>query len=317
MKKRSISKQLFSLLATGGKLEHLTNLVRKDPYLDMEFRGDCVMVYYRGGRLLTVYDVDKYEALASEYYSSKSELRLEAKTDSFSKYISQAKQLIDIHESDNKQKLGEKEFQQRVVYENNLSVTATNTDYFIADVEWADNETLGGRADIIAFRWNHLEHSKRTLQMTLIEVKQGEHAVETTERKSKNGKVSISAGLKKHYEDFLQFKSNPKYVRDVSQDMLTVLKQKVDLGLVKGLENLFVKGKEDIWPEIDPLPDFIFLLANYHHYSSMLARECKNLPNDCKFFMSSFMGYGLYKDFVKTKKEISEIFPSVFNINEH
>jgi hypothetical protein len=317
MKKRSLSQHLFSLFVTGGKLQHLTDLVKNDPYLDMEFRGDCVMIYYRGGRLLTIYDVDKYEELALEYYPPKSELHLEAKTESLFDYISRAKQLVDAHESGNKQKLGEKEFQQRIVFENNLSVNASNTDYFIADVEWADNESLGGRADIIAFRWNHLEHSKRILQMTLIEVKQGEHAVETKEGKGKNGNVSISAGLKKHYADFLQFKSNPEYVKDVAEDMLIVLKQKKDLGLVKGLENLFMKGKENICPEISADPDFIFLLANYHHYSSILARECQELPDDCKFFMSSFMGYGLYKDFVKTKKEIRDIFPSVFNIYEH
>ena len=316
MKKRSISQYLFSLFANGGQLEFLTDLVKKDPYLDMEFRGDCIMIYYRGGKLLTVYDIDKYEELAPEYYSSKSEQRLKATTDNMFEYICQAKRIIDIHESGNKQKLGEKEFQQRVVFENNLSVTASNTDYFIADVEWADNESLGGRADIIAFRWNHMEHSKRTLQMTLIEVKQGEHAIETKEIKDKNGQISFSAGLKKHYEDFIKFKSNSEYVNDVAKDMLTVLKQKVDLGLIKGLEKLFVKGSNEVYPEINSTPEFLILLSNYHHYSTILSRECKELPNDCKFVLSSFMGYGLYKDFVMTKKEMKEKFPTIFKSHE-
>ncbi len=316
MKKRSISQYLFSLFAIGGQLEFLTDLVKKDPYLDLELRGDCVMIYYRGGKLLTIYDIDKYEELSPEYYSSKSEQHLKATTDNLFEYICHAKRTIDIHESGNKSKLGEKEFQQRVVYENNMSVTATNTDYFIADVEWADNESLGGRADIIAFRWNHMEHSKRTLQMTLIEVKQGENAVETKKNKDKDGQTSISAGLKKHFEDFIKFKSNSEYVNEVAKDMLTVLKQKADLGLIKGLEKLFIKGNNEVYPEISPTPDFPILLANYHHYSTKLSRECKELPNDCKFILSSFMGFGLYKDFIKSKKEMEELFPTIFISHE-
>ena len=46
MKKRSISQDLFSLFAVGGQLEFLTDLVKKDPYLDLELRGDCVIIYY-------------------------------------------------------------------------------------------------------------------------------------------------------------------------------------------------------------------------------------------------------------------------------
>ena len=317
MKKRSISQNLFSLFAKGGKLEFLTDLVKQDPYLDMELRGDSIMIYYRGGRLLTVYDIDKYEELAPEYYISKSEQCLKATTDNLFEYVCQAKRIIDVHESGTKQKLGEKEFQQRVVFENNLSVTASNTDFFIADIEWADNESLGGRADIIAFRWNHMEHSKRILQMTLIEVKQGEHAVETKKTIDKDGRILISAGLKKHYEDFIKFRNNSEYVNDVAKDMLTVLKQKADLGLIKGLEKLFKKGNDDVYPEINPQPDFLILLANYHHYSTKLSQECKELPNDCKFILSSFMGYGLYKDFIKSKKEMEEIFPTIFISYEH
>jgi hypothetical protein len=148
--------------------------------------------------------------------------------------------------------------------------------------------------------------------MTLIEVKQGENAVETKEIKDKNGQTSFSAGLKKHYDDFIKFKENTEYVNEVAKDMLTVLKQKADLGLIKGLEKLFVKGDNEVNPELNPTPDFLILLANYHHYSTILSRECKELPDDCKFILSSFMGYGLYKDFIKSKKEMEELFPTVF-----
>jgi hypothetical protein len=94
--------------------------------------------------------------------------------------------------------------------------------------------------------------------------------------------------------------------------MLCIIKQKRDLGLVKGLDYLFNNsaGKE-IEPIIEDNPDFIFLLANYHHYSSSLSKECKKLPKNSKFYLSSFMGYGLYKDFILTKDKLQVIFPNL------
>ena len=175
-----------------------------------------------------------------------------------------------------------------------MSVNAENTDYFIADVEWADNGKLGGRADIVAFRWNHLEHRNRVIQLTLIEIKQGENAIKGR------------SGLSKHYEDFLKFRLDARYVESVADDMLRVLKQKIELGLVKGLDKLFEDGNhQQKTPKIESEPDFIFLLANYHHYSTVLQKECENLPDDCKFINASFCGYGLYKDLIKTKNEIN------------
>ena len=86
--------------------------------------------------------------------------------------------------------------------------------------------------------------------------------------------------------------------------MLGVLKQKYQLRLTKGLENLFLDRGKDICPELEDEIDFVFLLANYHHYSSALREECEFLPDECKFYIASFMGYGLYKDRIYTKKEV-------------
>ena len=175
MKKRSISKGLMEIL----KKDYLkiTEYVRISPYLDMEMRGNCVMVYYRGGKILTIFEDKIMEGLAVEYHKDKNEKLLVPHIETIEDYFAKAMHIIDIHEAFAKSKLGEKEIQQRVVYENNLSVNADKTDYFVADVEWADNDILGGRADIIAFRWNHMEHRKRLLQLTIIEVKQGEEAI--------------------------------------------------------------------------------------------------------------------------------------------
>lgn len=313
MKRRSISSNLFEKLNDDGSYHEITKLVKVDPYLDMEMRGDDgVMIYYRGGKILTIHEQQGLIGLDENYYSKEDEI-LNPKIENIFGYICKAKHIMDVHESKEKSKLVEKEFQQRVVYENNLSANADNTDYFIADVEWADNDTLGGRADIVAFRWNHMEHRKRILQLTLIEVKQGDGAIETYETKNKKGKSGLSAGLCKHYEDFLKFRDNKDYTKDVAKDMLIVLKQKKELGLIKGLDKLFVSGEKEVEPEIMENPEFIFLLANYHHYSSALQCESESLPDKSKFYLSSFMGYGLYKDFVVTKNKLKEYFPNVFN----
>lgn len=312
MKKRCISESLLGML-NNGIYKTVTEIVKVDPYLDMEMRGDDgVMVYYRGGRILTIHETDGLTGLDKEYYPANYVGSLVPNTGNLLEYLSNAKHLIDIHEvNGKKRKLGEKEIQQRVVYENNLSVNAENTDYFIADVEWADN-VLGGRADIIAFRWNHMEHRKRQLQFTMIEVKQGDGAIATSETIDKNGNPVPLPGLKKHYDDFLELKKDKEYFNEVALDMLRVIKQKIDLGLVKGLNYLFRNSAgEEVEPKIEDLPDFIFLLANYHHYSTSLSKECKKLPKNSKFYLSSFMGYGLYKDFVFTKDKLQELFPKI------
>lgn len=314
MKRRSISTTLFDKLNEEGIYHEITELVKIDPYLDMEMRGeDGVMIYYRGGKILTIHEQLGLIGLDENYYTKDDDTNLTPHVENILDYLCKAKHIIDVHESCEKSKLAEKEFQQRVVYENNLSANADNTDFFIADVEWADNDTLGGRADIVAFRWNHMEHRKRILQLTLIEVKQGDGAIETYETKNKKGELMLSAGLCKHYEDYLRFKENKDYVKDVAKDMLIVLKQKKELGLIKGLDKLFVSGEKEIEPELIDKPEFIFLLANYHHYSSALKSESEKLPDDSLFYLSSFMGYGLYKDFVVTKKDLIERFPNVFN----
>lgn len=308
MRKRSISTTFFELFKEGGRFHQIIELVKIDPYLDFELRGNSVMIYYRGGKILEIKEKGlEFVALTDNYYTEECQIKCPVPSiDNIQDYFSKVKYVVDYHEFYGKSKLGEKEFQQRIVYENNLSVNADNTDYFIADVEWEDDK-LGGRADIVAFRWNHMEHKERKIQMTLIEVKQGEKAIQT-----KKGNKKSSAGLNKHYEDFQNLIHNKEYLANVRRDMYNVLIQKRDLGLIKGLEKLdkTSAGEEKI-VEIDSQPEFLIALCNYHHYSDVLAIECEKLPSDCKFILSSFMGHGLYKDFIRTKEEMQKEFPNV------
>lgn len=284
-----------------GKFHVITECVKEDPYLDFEMRGNSVMIYYRGGRVLCISDNGTIVGLAPEYIINEEIPVPQPDLNDITNYFSKAKNIVDKHEQNERiAKLREKEIQQRVVYENNLSVNAQNTDYFIADTEW-QNSDLRGRADIVAFRW-HRSGNKRPskVQLTLIEIKQGANAIKG------------DCGLVEHYSDFLNLKGNAELTKELGKDMLTILIQKQNLGLIKGIDQYLINGKV---PQIVEEVDFVFLLANYHHYSTNLRQEIQKLPKDSKFFVSSFTGYGLYHQFVKTKEELINLFPFVFKDN--
>ena len=306
MKKRSLSEAFLADFKENGKFAKVTELAVCDPTLDFEMRGDSVMLYYRGGKILEIKETGGIDGLDTNYSKG---ICLTPNMDELDTYIYKAKSLIDKFQLDVKNHLGEKEYQQRIVYENNQSVNAEDNDFFIADVEWADS-TLDGRADIVAFRWDHMRHAKREVQMVIIEVKQGENSIKTRSN-------TADASLKKHYDDYLRFKVQTEYVKDVAKDMLIILHQKYLLGLVKGLENLFVN---DELPTIEDGIDFICLLANYKPYSRLLYDELSAMDDDkykdCKFFVASFMGYCLYKDFILTKDELKKKYPQVKGFNK-
>ena len=99
MKKRSISDELLHSLMKTGVYHEITDIVRADPYLDMEMRGDDgVMVYYRGGKLLTINENKGLIGLDEEYYPEYHKARLSPQIESIFEYISNAKRIIDIHE---------------------------------------------------------------------------------------------------------------------------------------------------------------------------------------------------------------------------
>lgn len=79
MKNRAISENFMNALLSG-EFKHIIEIVKVDPSLDMEMRGDSVMVYYRGGgRILTINDLSivpnrsKLEGM-DENYSNETKL---------------------------------------------------------------------------------------------------------------------------------------------------------------------------------------------------------------------------------------------------
>lgn len=327
MKARHITESFLCELKQGV-FKPIVDFVRVDPSLDLELRGNTVLIYYRGGKILSITEPKDTDscvtngdlylgALDPKYFKNKSGIRtcVMPSIRSIDMYFAEAKHIIDLYESTVRRHLGEKEIQQRVVAENNNSVNADQTEFFIADMEWGDSSGYSrgykGRADIVAFYWGHNEHRSKKLKMFLIEVKQGYNAIKTNNPNTSKE----SPGLLKHYHDYESFCKDSDAVSSTKLDMLEVLRQKTELGLVFGLDNLFKKetgGKLSAKRvKIEDNVEFVFLLANYLHFSDQLQNELKHIKEGCKFFCSSFMGYGLYQRYIVSKHTI-ERYPSIF-----
>ena len=297
---RKISKEFKEELLKRS-LHGLLKYIQEDDTLDLELRGKEIIVYYRGGALLSIEERnDKtyaWNPLNAEYKKGKASMPTACVKD-FENYIPQAKHVIDKYiVCGPKNHLGEKEIQQLVVKENNYSPNSNDTDFFIVDVEYQDNDR---RFDLIALRWDSNSASRQLNKVSLatIEVKQGTKAIRTTISR----KEEISRGLKQHQEDFNKFIEDSARKKEFMDDMLIVFKQKCELGLIKGnpkIENL----KEDSELVLVGDLDFICLLANYKTASDNLKNELAEME-DCRFFTSSFMGYGLYAYNIINKEEI-------------
>ena len=280
-------------------LHNLLKYVQEDYTLDLELRGNEITVYYRGGALLSIEEKDgtfNWKPLDSKYKIGKTHMPT-AKVEDIDNYIPQAKHIIDKYiVCGPKNHLGEKEIQQLVIKENNYSQNSNDTDYFIVDMEYQDRDR---RFDLIALRWDSTSTKRKSnnVSLAIIEVKQGIKAIRTTI--SKKGK--ISPGLKQHQEDFNKFIEDPTRKKEFMDDMLIVFKQKCELGLVKA--NKIKDLKEDSELVLVGDLDFICLLANYKTASDNLKNELAEME-DCKFFTSSYMGYGLYSHNIINKEEI-------------
>lgn len=292
---RSLTKNLFNELK-NGELHSLLEYVQNDDTLDMEFRNNSITIYYRGGNLLSVTESKKndnsyqytWKGINEDYLKGYKQKHEDA--EQFEEYIPEAKHIIDRYICKIKNHLGEKEIQQLVVRENNYSQNSQDTDYFIVDMEYEQNNS---RFDLIALRWdsNRSARNKDEVSLAVIEIKQGYKSVRTSKKKP---------GLKSHQEDFNEFKD--KLTDEIKDDFLQIFKQKCELGLI--LANEKIEGINQYFKlelDKDKDIDFICLLANYKKASDNLHNELEEMEKkSCKFIRSHYMGYGLYADEIFT-----------------
>lgn len=260
-----------------GSLNPLLEYIQNDDTLNLELRGNRVIVYYRGGAILNIHqDTYKFEGLTAQYHKEYS--IIQPTIFNFESYLPEAKHIIDVYVRTEKDHLGEKDIQQIIAKENNYSPNSIDTDYFVIDTEYQDL----GRFDIVAIRWDSKGSTRKlprsySLKITIFEVKQG--------YKSISGK----SGMTEHFKNFNNFNLDKEKVDAFISDMIEVFDQKRELGLYPGTEKYKKVAKDNVSDEID----FIFVLSNYKHDSTQLKKELEKIEN-CKFIYSNPMGYGLY-----------------------
>lgn len=294
---RALSEKFMQdLLREDGILHPVLECVKKDQTLMLAIRENYLNIYYRGGNILRISEKTNgsYKAeFNSEYDKFKHGLPdspLSIKTwEDAGKWIGSfpcRKEVMNEYFSSHEKT--EREFQQVIAWENNQSVISNESEYFITDIEFADNP-LKARFDMTSICW---PASKRktgnNCHAALIEMKYGDAAI--------NG----ISGLIKHLEDMTALISDKdRYARLLSM-MESQFNQLDQLGLLK-----FNKGTSEAKVKLDPAekPEVIFILANHNPRSSKLEQilddpEMVNYENsslfDLRFFVASFSGYGMH-----------------------
>ena len=287
---RKIESAFFEELKTGT-LNRCLNYVKNDDTLDMELRGKSIIIYYRGGKILTIKE-KTYELieLDEKYLLGKPSVKPSLTT--LEDYFPHAKHIIDDYVSNKRNHLWEKEIQQRIVQENNYSPNSLDTDFFIIDMEYQDI----GRADIVALRWDSTASARKLSKnylptITIFEIKQGFNS------------VSGESGMRTHLKNFKSFVADKTKIKDFKHDMIAVFEQKRALGLIREMDKEKYKKITKVAEDID----FVFLLANYKSASKQLEQELKEI-DDCKFIYANPMGYGLFANNIINKQEYQKRF---------
>ena len=295
--KRAISQDFLESLQKG-ELSPILEVVIKDRTLDLEMRGNEIDIYYQGLKLLSISEkgngIYEYGEMDKKYRRRKdgSEVSLPFfSLNDIDEYMSKAKHVIDTYDINEH---FEYEVKQMIVRENNLKPNSNDTDFFIIDTEYQNEEK--NQFDIIALHIDSESVARRKAKASIavIEIKQGNGSIKTT---------SLNPGIRRHLEDFNQHIADKQRKNAFKKDMEEIFKQKYELGLIdKGLSENTIKKLE-----IEDDIEFFIVLADYKTATSALKEELKTIEGECKFFMSSFMGYGLYNWTIKSKEEILKL----------
>ena len=270
----------------SGLLLPMLGLAQLDCTLCLEIRGNYINIYYRGGNIIRIEGKQEvFQASFDRKYLDNDSTKVPDLPGVLNNPEA-VKAWIDTipflkHEMDiwfGLHPKNEREFQQLMIRENNCGNSAKGTDYFICDVEYA-NDT--GRFDLIAVQWpSSSVHRKNNsnLRLAFIEMKCLDNALTGT------------SGLCKHVKDINTFLSKTENLENIKEEMKVIFNQKLDLGLIN--------NQKSIESFSDDKPEFILALINHDPESSILRNELERLP-DCSYAeitiaTSNFMGYGLY-----------------------
>jgi hypothetical protein len=283
----------------GGILAPLLERVKADDTLHLAIRKDYVNIYYRGGNLLRVEATRgprrTYRAFFDRKYLGAGPGTRPDPLEGCPPSLAQGadilawlavfpllKQEMDFFLAAHP-KL-EREYQQLVARSNNRGHAVQSTDYFIADIEYAEGED---RFDMIAVSWESSAKSRKAAKagIAFIEMKYGDKALGGT------------SGLRKHLEGMNRLARKEQGLARLRKETLTMLGQQHRLGLIRLPKPLL--GFTDAPPE------FILFLMDHDPDSTRLLDQLEAIgadpaavmPDyDLKFCAGTFMGLGLFKE---------------------
>lgn len=282
----AISPEFMDDLDTGI-LAGLTEKVRKDDTLMLALRGKYINVYYRGGSILRLTRQNgKYAAWFDKDYTGGQEQIEFPKTISSAEHCAEwlaalpaLKEAMNEHFARNRK--SEREFQQLVAWENNRSLIANDTEYFITDIEFADVEQKT-RLDMLGLKWLSKDHKNETAcRPVFIEMKYGINAYD--------GESGIVDHIN-HLRKILGDEAKCEKLNTIISDQFAQLKK---LELVTFNEHAHYKRAV-----VSGKPEVVLVLANHNPRSKKLIKIISEIEEpkdfDLRFFTSSFAGYGMH-----------------------
>ena len=296
---RTISENfLQNLHEKDGTLHPILEKLHRDHTLQLAIRENYVNIYYRGGNILRITEMRKgmYQAEFNQEYDKNGRglpnapavIQNAGDSEVWVATFPQRKDLMDEYFSAKSK--SEREFQQLVVRENNNSPVANSSEYFITDIEAANN-CLGCRLDMLAVCWPASQRRRENhCRPAFIEMKYGDQA------------LSNKAGLLKHLQDYRTFFADHSVYQNVIAAMQSQFEQLYMLDL---LHVNRIEGHTGIQFDPECKPEVIFILAAHNPRSGKL-RKILCSPElddyaasplfDLRFFDASFAGYALHTD---------------------
>lgn len=319
----SLNEPFFKWLQSpSGNL--LLGLISQYPSLSLNLSGNFLKVYFDGMLILSVpskISSDENTKLIplSGKYGYENERML-------NDLISDGVKLATLHDylgsviaflsrRDNRRQ--EERIRQEIVFENNRSRIANDTDYFVVAQEYAISGKEGSKTskfDLVAVKWTSSSASRKNftpadIDIVVFELKYGLRAVGGS--KSSSGK---KADLKCHINDFTNcLLKDYDACEKFKYDIIRMFVQQVSLTgfLAPDIDGLKHVRKLNTEADIKEFAaqvkvKFGFILADYKSASSLLQEQVEMFDDDFLFATGSYLGYGLYERFMLNRKTLLE-----------
>ncbi|MGY4432442.1 hypothetical protein ACVWWO_004919 [Bradyrhizobium sp. F1.13.1] len=283
---RAITDTFLNALKSGC-LAKLAERIRNDDTLMLALRGNYVNVYYRGGSILNISEQSgRYSAWFDKNYSKDNtpvpalpSISVDDDCASWVVALPRLKELMNSYFA--RKRKSEREFQQLVAWENNRSIIAGHTEYFITDIEFADADQ-SARLDMLGLKWLSTHRKdETTCRPVFIEMKYG------------IGAYDGDAGIVKHIDDLNDILSDSEKCARLNRTIEDQFDQLLQLDLVQFNKTITFKRAT-----VSGRPEVVFLLANHNPRSKKLLNVLSGVDDpphfDLRFFTASFAGYGMH-----------------------